>query len=164
MNLFDRAKRKDSEAFEKLMRDELSEMYRVAYSMLRNDEDVADAIQDTMIKCWEKIDTLKKPSFFRTWLIRILINNCNNILRKRKITASLEDIPDIPISDSYCEGGWKDIIQCLDEKYSLVMELYYVDELQTSEIANILGISDDNVRKRLSRGRKQLEKIVKGTM
>jgi len=164
MNLFNKAKRKDSEAFEKLMRDELSGMYRIAYSMLHNDEDVADAIQDTMLKCWEKIDTLKEPSFFRTWLIRILINNCNDVLRKRKVIISLDDVPDMPTSDNYCEDDWKEIIQTLDDKYRLVMELYYIEELQTQEIAKMLGISDDNVRRRLSRGRKQLEKIVKETI
>ena len=161
MKLFDKAKRKDPEAFEILLRDELPGMYRVAHSILQNDEDVADAIQETMLKCWEKIHTLKKPAFFRTWLIRILINNCNDILRKRKNMVSFDDIPEIPTTDVYFADNWKDTIRCLDEKYRLVIELYYVEELPTREIANMLGISDENVRSRLSRGRKQLQMIVK---
>ena len=160
MNLFDKAKRKDPEAFEMLLRDELPGMYRVAHSILQNDEDVADAIQETMLKSWEKIGTLKKPAFFRTWLIRILINNCNDILRKRKSTVSFDDIPEISTTDEYFADSWKETIQCLDEKYRLVIELYYVEEIPTRKIAKILGISDENVRSRLSRGRKQLEELI----
>lgn len=49
-------------------------MYKVAKAILKNDEDVADALQDTILTCWEKIGTLEKNEFFKTWLIRILIN------------------------------------------------------------------------------------------
>ena len=161
MNLYEKAKRKDPEAFEILMRDELSGMYRVAHSILKNDEDVADAIQDTMLKCWEKIGTVKKFSFFRTWLIRVLINNCNDILRKRKPTVSFDEVPEVPTVDDYFTDSWKEIVRRLDEKYRLVIELFYVEELPTREIAKILKISDASVRSRLSRGRKQLEKFVK---
>lgn len=161
MSLLKKERRKDPKAFESLIRDELPSMYRVAYSMMQNDEDVADAIQETLLKCWEKIDTLKEPSFFRTWLIRILINNCNDILRKRRITVPIEEVPEIPILDNYFADDWKEILRHIDGKYRLVMELYYVEEIPTREIAKMLNISDDNVRSRLSRGRKQLEKIVK---
>ena len=160
MNLLNKARRKDPAAFESLIRDELPSMYRVAYSMLQNDEDVADAIQETMLKCWEKIGTLKKSSFFKTWLIRILINNCKDILKKRRITIPIEEAPEIPMMDNYFADDWKEIIRQLDEKYRIVIELYYVEEIPTREIAKMLEISDDNVRSRLSRGRKQLEKIV----
>ena len=62
--------------------------------------------------------------------------------------------------DNYFADDWKEIIRQLDEKYRIVIELYYVEEIPTREIAKMLEISDDNVRSRLSRGRKQLEKIV----
>ena len=79
--LVKRAKRKDADAFTELMESQMQNMYKVARSILSRDEDVADAISDTILVCWEKIDTLKKNRFFRTWMTRILINKCNDILR-----------------------------------------------------------------------------------
>lgn len=160
MNLLKRAKEKDSEAFEILMRNELSSMYRVAASILQNDEDVADAVQETLLICWEKIGTLKNDSFFKTWLTRILINQCNDILRKRKPTVSIDEIQEISVLNSYDNREWKEITKLLDEKYRTVIELFYVEELSTREIAKAMKLSEANVRIRLSRGRKQLKELL----
>ena len=59
-------------------------LYRVAKSILKNDEDCADAIQNAVLKAFDKIGTLKKEKYFRTWLTRILINECYQIMRKKK--------------------------------------------------------------------------------
>ena len=56
-------------------------MYRVAISILRNEEDCRDALQDAVLKAWEKRETLKNENSFRPWLTRIVINNCNTMLR-----------------------------------------------------------------------------------
>ena len=76
------------------------------------------------------------------------------------IGMPIEEAQEIPMMDNYFADDWKEIIRQLDEKYRIVIELYYVEEIPTREIAKMLEISDDNVRSRLSRGRKQLEKIV----
>lgn len=68
-------------------------MYKVAKAILKNDDDVADAMQETILTCWEKIDSLKKEDYFKTWMIRILINQCNSIYRKRKKLVLDERIP-----------------------------------------------------------------------
>ena len=59
-------------------------MYRVAWSILRNDADVQDALQDAALKAWEKRDKLRDENFFRTWITRILINACYDTQRKRR--------------------------------------------------------------------------------
>lgn len=159
MNLLDRAKGKDPEAFEMLVRNELSGMYRVAASILQNDEDVADAVQETLLICWEKVGTLKNDSYFRTWLIRILINQCNDILRKRKLLVPIDEIHETSVVDSYDNKEWKEITKLLDEKYRTVVELFYVEELSTREIAKVMRLSEANVRIRLSRGRKKLKEL-----
>ena len=73
--LVKKAKKGDAEAFITLMEQNKQTMKRVAYAYLGNEEDVADALQETILAAFEKLDTLKKPEFFRTWLTRILINN-----------------------------------------------------------------------------------------
>lgn len=81
--LIKKARKHDKAAFQQLMEQEGKAMYKVAKTILKNDDDVADAMQETALACWEKLDTLKKDRYFRTWLTRILINNCNAICRQR---------------------------------------------------------------------------------
>ena len=77
------AKKHDKDAFSQLMKLHTPSMYKIAKAILKNDEDTADAIQETALTCWEKIGTLKKDKYFKTWLIRILINHCNQIFGRR---------------------------------------------------------------------------------
>jgi DNA-directed RNA polymerase specialized sigma24 family protein len=61
-DLVKRAKRHESEAFTELMQLYMTDMYKVAYAILMNDEDAADAIGDTILICWEKMNQLFSPS------------------------------------------------------------------------------------------------------
>ena len=67
-------------------------LYRVAWSILRNNADCEDALQDTALKAWEKRNRLRDDRFFRTWITRILINACYDTQRKRRRTVPLEMI------------------------------------------------------------------------
>ena len=79
-----RAKNGDNDAFLTLINENRLNVYRVARGILKSEHDIEDAIQNTVVKAYEKINTLKKDEFFKTWLIRILINECNEIIRKNK--------------------------------------------------------------------------------
>lgn len=57
-------------------------MYHVAKTLLYNDADCADAIQEAIVKAFSKLDTLKKDAYGKTWLMRILINECYGIMRR----------------------------------------------------------------------------------
>ena len=65
-----------------LILDSERQLYSTAKTILYSDQDCADAIQDTIVKAFSKIDTLKNDKYARTWLVRILINECYSILRK----------------------------------------------------------------------------------
>ena len=67
-DLVKRAKRHESEAFTELMQLYMTDMYKVAYAILMNDEDVADAIGDTILICWEKMNQLVKIRYFKTYI------------------------------------------------------------------------------------------------
>lgn len=160
MSLIEDAKNKNPDAFEQLIQPQLQRMYRVAISMLHNEEDAADAIQETVLKCWQKIGQLKSEEYFGTWLTRILINQCKDILKERKKVVPLEEFPELIHEDHYFTNEWRKILSNLNGKYQIVMELYYVDGFSTKEIARILHITEVNVRSRMVRGRKQLEQIL----
>lgn len=159
-NLIKRAQRKDADAFTELMQSQMQNMYKTARAMLRDDEDAADAISETILICWEKMEQLKKPEFFKTWMTRILINECHNILRQRKRVYPVDEIEEVPEADGAYENvEWLETMQGLDEKYRMVLVLYYVNGLKTTEIGSVLHIPVSTVRTRLARGREQMARL-----
>ena len=79
------------DTFTKLILENEEMMCKVAMSMLRNEKDCEDAMQSAILSAYEKLSTLKREEYFRTWLMRILINKCNKQLRQRKRTAELTE-------------------------------------------------------------------------
>ena len=162
-NLILEAKKGNSDAFTRLMQSQLQNMYKAASAILNNDEDVADAISDTILTCWEKLRQLKNPAFFRTWMTRIPINKCKDMLRKQSGFSLVEELPEQPVYDAKYENvEWKDALNALDEKHRLVMVLYYVEGFNTVEISEMLDMPESTVRSRLSRGREKLAKSYMG--
>ena len=153
----------DTDAFLELMDVNSLAMYKVAKGILGNDDDVADAVQNTILTCFEKLNTLKKPRYFKTWMIRILINNCNEMLRhKGRVFPAIEMEERTFEEPGYLDCEWKEILASLDEKYKTVILLYYSKALSVKEIAALLGISQNTVLTRLSRARKQLRAEYEG--
>lgn len=149
----------DTDAFLELMDVNSLAMYKVAKGILGNDDDVADAVQNTILTCFEKLNTLKKPRYFKTWMIRILINECNKILNHYKKFNWDEEIPLIGQTDmSIAEFEFKEMLGRIDAPYRIILLLYYVEGFRISEIAEILDLNKNTVKTRLSRGRQQAKK------
>ncbi len=162
-NLVKRAKAGDSEAFSELMIKNENSMYKVARAILGNDEDAGDAMQDTVLICWEKIKTLRHNSYFRTWMTRILINRCIAILDNKKkeipntFTAEIKNL-----NTDIERAEWKAALNCLDEKYRILIVLYYIEGYKIREISKILDIKETTVKDRMKAAKKQYyERIVK---
>ena len=90
-----KAQKKNEEAFVKLMELNKQGMYKVAKSYLSYEEDVADAMQETILTCYEKLDTLRNPQYFKTWMTRILINKCKDILQKNRELCLMDEMPEV---------------------------------------------------------------------
>lgn len=151
-----KAQRHDKDAFIELMQLYRKDMYRTAIAILMNEEDAADALQDTILTCWEKLDTLKKPEFFKTWLTRILINHCYDIIRDNAVYTKTESYEEPSKWDEY-NLELKEAYASIDERYRLPMELYYSQGFKMREIAEILSLPLNTVKTRIARGRRQLE-------
>lgn len=159
-NLVKYARNGNADAFAELMQSQMQNMYKTAAAILHNDEDIADAVGDTLLACWEKIGQLKKAEFFRTWMTKILINKCNDILRRKRELYYDEEMQEFPEDvQEYSKIEWMEMMKCLDEKYRLVMVLYYVDGLTAVEISGMLDMPASTVRTRLARGRDQMASI-----
>ena len=163
MFLVKQAQRGDADAFVALIEKYKMDLYKVAKACLKNEEDVADVMQETTLSAWEHIGELKKAAYFKTWLTRILINNCNEMLRhKGRVFPTMEMEEGIFEEPGYVDCEWKEILASLDEKYQVVMLLYYSKSLSVKEIAALLEISQNTVLTRLSRARKQLRAEYEG--
>lgn len=155
--LVQKAKNHDKEAFILLMEKNKSSMYKVAKAILKKDEDVADAMQETILTCWEKIHTLKQNAYFKTWLLRILINHCNAMYKTGEICSG-ELLEEGREDYGYENAEWKILLGSLEEKYRIVVILYYVEGFKSREIAEMLRIKESTVRTRIARAREQLER------
>lgn len=156
-----KAKKGDKEAFLALIDENRLNIYRVARGILKDKEDIEDAIQNTIIKSFQKINSLKQDEYFRTWLIKILINECTQILRKGKSVTYLSENSDTEIyNDSYENIDLTKAINSLSEELRVTTVLFYFEDMSTKDIAKLLEISDGTVRSRLTRARTKLREII----
>ena len=136
-------------------------LYRISMSMLKNETDCEDAVQMAILTAFEKLDTLKNEQYFKTWLVRILINVCNTQLNERKKIISLEDTTEANTPSFPSPADNTEIriaLEELPEKIKCVIVLYYMESFSVSEIKSILKIPEGTVKSRLSKGRELLRK------
>ena len=136
------------------------QLYATAKAMLIHDQDCADAIQETIVRAFSKIGTLRNDKYARTWLIRILINECYTILRKSNKFVSLEGInemTEIEAGDSIDYSDLYKAVSMLKDELRLPVILYYIEDFSIKEIAQILEITEGAVQKRLARARRKLK-------
>lgn len=133
-------------------------LYRVSYTVLHNSEDCADALQDALMKAWQRLDTLRDDSRFRSGMTRIVINCSRDILRKRKVrfTELTEDIPAPQVEDARLD----DTLRRLDERLRLPLTLHYMEGLSVEEIADVLRLPQGTVKNRMYRGRQKLAELL----
>ena len=132
-------------------------MYRVAWSILRNDADCQDALQEAVLKAWEKRAKLREERFFRTWLTRILIHTCYDTRRKRRRTVPWDAIPQQAAS-SAPDPALAMALEKLPDKLRLPLTLCYAEGMTYEEAADALRIPVSTLRGRIHRGKDQLRK------
>lgn len=144
------------EQFVREISDAEKSLYRVAKSILKNDEDCADAVQNAILKAFDKLHTLKNEKYFRTWLTRILINESYGILADRRVQVPYEEYMEGHESISEYSEVFIALME-LDDMYRVPFTLYYIEGYSTKEISKLLDISVSNVKIRLSRARAKLQ-------
>ncbi|MBQ4536746.1 MAG: sigma-70 family RNA polymerase sigma factor [Lachnospiraceae bacterium] len=133
-------------------------MYRIAKTILGKDEDCYDAISESIIKAYGKIHTLKKERYAKTWLIRILINECYQIIRERQKSVSINEYEEsIEAPEARDYGDLYCAIMQLPEKLRITIVLYYLEGYSIKEIASLVESTETAIKKRLVRGREALK-------
>lgn len=169
MNLVEEAKLGNNEAFEQLIEENKLKMYKVAKSILKNEDDVCDAIQNALMSAYTNLNKLQNNQFFSTWLIRILINKSYDIANKnQRLYSNVTDIDEYNTNenlksfDSYnSESLVENVLTKIDEDLKTITVLYYYNDYSVNEIAMILDIPEGTVKSRLSRARSKIYEIMK---
>lgn len=159
-DLIKRSKKGDKEAFALLMDMHRQMLYNTALLVLHQEDDALDAIQDAILACWENLPTLRKDQYFKTWLVKILLNKCRDIQRSQSHYAFVEELPesgDEPDWDTHMDVGRA--MGHLGDQDQLILSLFYYDDLNIRQIAEALSISEGAVRTRLTRSRERFKKI-----
>lgn len=137
--------------------------YRIAKGILSSEEDIKDAIQNTIIIIYKRLYTLQNIDLFKTWSIRILINECNKIynLNKKAINSNgFENISSYTInSDNKID--LYNAISILSKELRIPTILFYFDDLSYKEISKILSIPEGTVKSRIFRAKEKLYEILK---
>ncbi len=135
-------------------------IFRISYCILCNRDDAEDAVQETFLKYLTKAPEFNSEEHRKAWLIKVSANISKNMLlfRIRRDMINIEEIRDIGIRESDCEVF--ENIMSLPAKYKIVLTLYYVEGYKCREIAELINIGEDAVRKRLQKGREMLRKVM----
>ncbi|EGW37725.1 sigma-70 family RNA polymerase sigma factor [Desulfosporosinus sp. OT] len=154
------AKKGDKVAFERLVRKHSVSLYRVARGILKCESDIEDAAQETIIKAYKKLVSLRSDLYFKTWLIKILVNECNYILRANKKTVNLGELESASPNNQYENLELFSVVQSLDPDLRIVIFLFYYEGLPQKDIAEVLGLPVGTVSSRLSRSREKLRTLI----
>lgn len=134
-------------------------MYRVSTTILRQLCDREDAVQSAIEKAWRHQGRLRDDSAFQPWVMRILINECYALLRKRRLEVLSDTLPERETMED-ARPDIYGLFTSLDSKYSLVMMLHYVEGYQVEEIARMLRLPQGTIKCRLHRGRIKLREAI----
>lgn len=137
-------------------------MYRLSYSILKNEADAQDAVQEAIYKSYKNLDNLKEKRKFKPWIYKIVTNTAFETLKKRENYSDIEQ--------EYIESNQVDIdtnltlwniVQNLEQPYRTTITLFYYEDMSIKEISNVTETSTDAIKKQLSRGREKIKEVIK---
>ena len=161
----------DQDAFTELIISMKNELYGVARTRLKSADDIDDAIQETMIIAFNRLNTLHENKFYKTWLVKILINECNHIYRKQRLREILgfENIEDYEdslgkevIDETISDMNFERLIEKLSYEEQLILKLFYKNNYTTREISFVLNRNENTIKTILRRAKEKIKQNYAG--
>jgi RNA polymerase sigma factor (sigma-70 family) len=142
-------------------------MYNLAYRILNNREDTEDILQESFVDCFRNISSFRFESTFGAWLKKIVVNNCINHLKKKKIDLTFCDTLPVTVHEEdeetiYDTNKIFKGIELLPDGFRIILTLYLLEGYDHTEIAQILGISESTSKSQYSRAKEKLRNILNG--
>ena len=159
----------DSSAFETLVRRKTSKVYSLCYRVIGNAEDAKDISQLVFIKLWENLDKYDPSYAFDTWLYRMVTNVAIDFMRNKQsrenavnsnlrlVKTASDAEQSLSLQRKEIESVFSTVSQVLSPKQKAIFIMNQMDDLQSSEIAKILGCRESTVRNHLFNARKLMQ-------
>ena len=138
-------------------------LFAVAFNVCKNREDAEEVVQDAFIQYHLKKLDFQSEEHIRAWLIRVMINKAKNAARtfwRRHRTSLEETMAALNFNDQESEQLFE-AVMALPQKYRIVVHLFYYEDYSVHEMAELLSLSESNVKTRLSRARAMLRDTLK---
>ncbi|TQR20769.1 sigma-70 family RNA polymerase sigma factor [Psychrobacillus vulpis] len=150
----------DEQAFLQLIKMHKEALYRTAFAFLKNEHDAVEAMQEVTFRAYQKIHTVKDPKYMKTWLIRIMMNYCQDQLKKRKRFISNEVLQEIGFHSNDTTLEIEEAIASLTNSEQKLIFLKYFQETKIKDIAELEKIPEGTVKSRLHKALKSLRNFL----
>jgi RNA polymerase sigma-70 factor (ECF subfamily) len=163
----------DIDQFEEILKRYNSVMYRVGISYLKNTADAEDAMQSAYIKAYINLSSFRGTASFKTWIIRIMINECKMMIRSKRSSWNILQIfqrkqqqtnyylsHDHNVVTSELKKVLENVVLQLPSKYRLVYIMREIDGMSVKETAELLNITPENVKVRSHRAKELVRKEI----
>lgn len=160
IDLAKRAVKRDTEAFLALMGLYKESLYRTAFAFLKNEHDALEALQEVTVRAYKKIHTLREPNYMKTWIVRIMINYCQDQLKYKKRFVDSQALHDIGNELHFTHLEIEEALATLPEEGQRLIHLKYFQDAKNKEIAAIEKIPVGTVKSRLHHTLKALRKFL----
>lgn len=150
----------DEQAFLQIMQLYKDILYRTAFAFLKNEHDAIEAMQEVTFRAYQKIHTVKEPRYVKTWLVRIMMNYCQDQMKKSKRYSSVEMLPEIGHSEDTTHLEINEAIASLTSGEQQLIFLKYFQNTKITEIAELEKIPEGTVKSRLHKALKSLRNFL----
>ena len=136
-------------------------MYRLPYSILRNETDAQDAVQEAIYRSYKNLEFLKDKRKFKSWIYKIITNTSFEMLKNKKdyLDIEQENVQENKIDIDTNLTLWN-AVQGLEQPYRTTITLFYYEDMSIKEISKITGTKIDAIKKQLSRGREKIKEVM----
>jgi len=167
LELVQRTKDGDTEAFSELVKRHQQIIYNVSYRFMRDPAQAEDMAQESFLKAYRLINGFRGDCSFATWMYRVACSVCLTELNRRKRRGEVELLPQHasenavqPIESPDLPEHVRRCVNKLSDRYAAIITLYYLKGISYEEIAQIMEIPTGTLKTWMFRARKQLKKIV----
>lgn len=165
MDLSNITKAEKEELFNSLVIPLKTKLYKTGMAILKNDDDCVDAIQNALFSAYQNLEKLENEQYFATWMTRIMINKCYDVIKNNKkvvfLNEQMKKQEDFYYDTYKEESIVENALNSIDQDLKLVAVLYYFDGFSIKEISQICNIPEGTTKSRLARCRDKLYQLLK---
>ena len=163
--LLEKARKGNKESFEEIVNKVYKKLYIIAKARLMDEQEAQEVVWDSILTAYNKLWSLRDRRKFNSWITRIVVNNCNSVIRKRKIQEVAFEYQKVEdgmyIDNEYVdiedEIDFFELLSDLNYEERTIMAMYYSEEYTTKEIADILKSNESTIRSKIQRAKQKIK-------